>query len=59
MIIIQPRCQINIILRQGRSKQPVLGTLGYGQQQNALFEDDPGDHHDDDALGNGQHNDDD
>ena len=32
---------VMMMTRQGRSKQPVLGTLGYGQQT-ALFEDDPG-----------------
>ena len=32
---------VTMMTRQGRSKQPVLGTLGYGQQT-ALFEDDPG-----------------
>ena len=42
----------NMISRQGRSKQPVLGTLGYNQQT-ALFEEDPGGQHDDDALGGG------
>ena len=39
------------MIRQGRSKQPVLGTLGYGQQSSALFEEDPGGKHD--ALGGG------
>ena len=36
----------------------MLGTLGYGQQT-ALFEEDPGGQHDDDAQGGGQHDDDD
>ena len=41
-------------IRQGRSKQPVLGTLGYGQQT-ALFEEDPGGQHDDDDDDDVQH----
>ena len=46
-----------MMIRQGRSKQPVLGTLGYGQQT-ALFEEDPGDQ-DDHDQGDDDHDDDD